>query len=109
MRPLPFSKGGLSHRERRVHGRHRLREEACSAILTQKIMKHPDVKASVAAVDEENGVVVLWMNFGDHLYGPGNALITFEAFKVWATRFMSCTPSSARYRVATQRNWPASN
>src|SRR5262249_25272076 len=53
-------------------------------LYTQKIMLHPDVKAIVAAVDEEEGNVVLWMNFGDtNSYGPGNALITFEAFKVW--------------------------
>lgn len=53
-------------------------------LFTQKIMLHPDVKASVAAVDEEEGSVLLWMNFGDtNSYGPGNALVTFEAFKVW--------------------------
>ncbi|MEI9814896.1 MAG: hypothetical protein WDO18_20640 [Acidobacteriota bacterium] len=53
-------------------------------MFTQKIILHPDVKASVAAVDEEEGIVLLWMNFGDtNSYGPGNALITFEAFKVW--------------------------
>ena len=28
-------------------------------------MLHPDVKPSVAAVDEEEGIVLLWMNFGD--------------------------------------------
>src|SRR5262249_48040782 len=56
----------------------------CPAILTQKIILHPDVKPSVAAVDEEEGIVLLWMNFGDtNSYGPGNALVTFEAFKVW--------------------------
>ena len=53
-------------------------------LFTQKIMLHPDVVPSVAAVDEEAGVVLLWMNFGDtNSYGPGNALITFEAFKVY--------------------------
>ena len=51
---------------------------------TQKIMLHPDIKTSVAAVDEEEGIVLLWMNFGDtHSYGPDNALVTFEAFKMW--------------------------
>ncbi len=53
-------------------------------LFTQKIMLHPDVVPSVAAVDEEEGIVLLWMNFGDtNSYGPGNALITFEAFKVF--------------------------
>ncbi len=53
-------------------------------LYAQRIILHPDVIASVAAVDEENGTVLLWMNFGDtNSYGPGNALITFEGFKVW--------------------------
>ena len=35
-------------------------------------------------MDEEQGTVVFWMNFGDTgTYGPGNALVTFEAFKVF--------------------------
>src|SRR5690606_15969766 len=58
--------------------------ENCPDILTQRIIPHPDIIASVAAVDEENGVVLLWMNFGDTgSYGEGNALVTLEAFKVW--------------------------
>lgn len=82
----------------------------CPPILTQKIMKHPDVKASVAAVDEENGVVVLWMNFGDtNSYGPGNALVTFEAFKVWGDEIHVVHAFFRTLPVATQRNWPASN
>ncbi len=47
-------------------------------------MVHPSLLASVAAVDEEAGVVVLWMNFGfTDSYGPGKALVTYEAFKIW--------------------------
>jgi hypothetical protein len=47
-------------------------------------MLHPDVVPSVAAVDEEEGIVLLWMNFARHQFlRPGNALITFEAFKVF--------------------------
>lgn len=81
----------------------------CPAILTQKIMKHPDVKASVAAVDEENGVVLLWMNFGDtHSYGPGNALVTFEAFKVWGNEIHVVQAFFRTLPVSTQRNWSAS-
>jgi MOSC domain-containing protein YiiM len=38
----------------------------------------------VAVVDEQAGIVLLWMNFGDtHSYGPGRALVTFEAFKIF--------------------------
>ena len=82
----------------------------CPAILTQKIMTHPDVKASVAAVDEEQGIVLLWMNFGDtNSYGPGNALVTFEAFKVWGDEIHVVHAFFRPLPVATQRNWPASN
>ena len=37
-----------------------------------------------AAVDEEMGIVLMYLDFGDtNSYGPGNALTTFEAFKVY--------------------------
>jgi hypothetical protein len=81
-----------------------------SPILTQKIMVHPDVKASVAAVDEEEGIVLLWMNFGDtNSYGAGNALVTFEAFKVWAGEIHAV---NAFFRILpkdTQRGWPSAD
>ena len=43
----------------------------------QNIIVHPGIISSVAAVDEENGTVLLWMNFGHtgDSYGVGNALI----------------------------------
>ena len=53
-------------------------------IKTQKIIAHPDVSYRVAAVDEEMGAVLMRLDFGDtKSYGPGNALTTFEAFKVY--------------------------
>jgi len=56
----------------------------CQDIKTQKIIAHPDLTKSVVAVDEEQGIALLWMNFGDTgTYGAGNALIVFEAFKVF--------------------------
>jgi hypothetical protein len=80
----------------------------CPGMFTQKIMLHPDVKASVAAVDEEEGIVLLWMNFGDtNSYGPGNALVTFEAFKVWGGEIHAI---NAFFRILpkdTQRGWPS--
>lgn len=80
----------------------------CPGLFTQKIMLHPDVKPSVAAVDEEEGIVLLWMNFGDtHSYGPGNALVTFEAFKVWGGEIHAV---NAFFRILpkdTQRGWPS--
>ena len=80
----------------------------CPGLLTQNIIRHPDVKASVAAVDEEEGVVLLWMNFGDtNSYGARNALVTFEAFKVWGGEIHAI---NAFFRILpkdTQRGWPS--
>ena len=79
-------------------------------MYAQKIWKHPDIKASVAAVDEENGTVLLWMNFGDtNSYGPGNALITFEAFKVWGKQIHAVNAFLHIMPVATQRTWGSSD
>ncbi len=74
----------------------------CENAKTQTIMKHPAVTTRVAAVDEELGIVLLRMNFGDTgSYGPGNALIVWEAFKVFGGQihaveaFMRVMPASA--------------
>jgi hypothetical protein len=67
--------------------------------------------ASVAVVDEENGVVVLWMNFGHtgDSYGQGNALVTFEAFKVWGGQIHSINAFFLGLPVGTGRFWPSSD
>ncbi|HEY4363745.1 MAG TPA: hypothetical protein VGN17_22450 [Bryobacteraceae bacterium] len=79
-------------------------------MFTQKIMLHPDVKPSVAAVDEEEGIVLLWMNFGDtNSYGPGNALVTFEAFKVWGGEIHAINAFFRILPKETQRTWPAAD
>jgi len=80
----------------------------CAGMYQQKIMQHPDVKASVAAVDEDNGVVLLWMNFGDtNSYGAGKALVTLEAFKVWGGEIHAVNAFFATLPVSTQRGWPS--
>jgi hypothetical protein len=55
------------------------------SIKTQSIIAHPDITYAVWAVDEELGVVVLHMDFGNtgDRYGSGNALVVSEAFKVY--------------------------
>ncbi len=74
----------------------------------QKMRVHPDIKASIAAVDEETGIVLLWMNFGDtHSYGPGNALITFEAFKVWDGNIHGINAFWFYLPKETRRGWPS--
>lgn len=56
----------------------------CENIKTQTIIKHPAITDKVVAVDEDLGIVLLRMNFGDTgSYGPGNSLHVFEAFKVY--------------------------
>jgi len=76
-------------------------------LTTQRIMVHPSILASVAAVDEENGTVLLWMNFGfTNSYGPGNALVTFEAFKVWGGQIHSINAFFAPLPINTSRIWP---
>ena len=74
----------------------------CENVKTQTIMKHPAITTRVVAVDEQLGIVLLRMNFGDTgSYGAGNALIVWEAFKVFGGQihaveaFMKVMPASA--------------
>jgi len=75
----------------------------------QNIIVHPGIIASVAAVDEENGTVLLWMNFGHtgDSYGVGNALVTFEAFKVWGGKIQSVLAFFKGLPISTARFWPS--
>jgi hypothetical protein len=77
----------------------------------QNIIVHPGIIASVAAVDEENGTVVLWMNFGHtgDSYGVGNALVTFEAFKIWDGEIQSVLAFFKGLPISTGRFWPSSD
>ena len=78
----------------------------CLDIKTQRIIEHPDLTKSVVLVDEEQGTALLWMNFGDTgSYGAGNALVVYEAFKVYGNQmhvvqaFMKVLPKD------TKRGW----
>jgi len=77
----------------------------------QNIIVHPGIIPSVAAVDEENGTVLLWMNFGHtgDSYGVGNALVTFEAFKVWGGQIQSVNAFFKGLPISTARFWPGSD
>jgi len=76
-------------------------------LYDQNIILHPSVSASVAAVDEEKGVVLLWMNFGytGPAYGEGNALVTFEAFKVWGGQIHTINAFFTGLPLSTSRWW----
>jgi hypothetical protein len=80
-------------------------------MYAQNIILHPGIIASVAAVDEENSTVLLWMNFGHtgDSYGVGNALVTFEAFKVWGNEIHSINAFFKGLPLATARFWPTSD
>ena len=72
------------------------------------IMLHPSLIPSVVAIDEENGTVLLWMNFGDTAsYGPGEALVTFEAFKVWGGQIHAINAFFSFLPARMQRFWPS--
>jgi hypothetical protein len=73
----------------------------CENIKTQKIMEHPFITTRVVAVDEQLGIALLRMNFGQtNSYGQGNALIVWEEFKVYGGQihaveaFMKIMPAS---------------
>jgi hypothetical protein len=61
---------------------------SCENLRTQRLPTLAGIVAHVVAVDEENGTVLLWMDFGPgSLPGPQGApprsLVTFEAFKIF--------------------------
>jgi hypothetical protein len=78
----------------------------CGDIKTQRIIEHPDLTKSVVAVDEEQGTVLIWMNFGDTgTYGAGNALVIFEAFKVYGGQMHAVQAFMKVLPKETQRGW----
>ena len=78
----------------------------CQDIKTQKIIAHPDLTKSVVAVDEEQGTVLLWMNFGDTgTYGPANALIVYEGFKVYGGQIHAVEAFMKVLPKDTPRGW----
>jgi hypothetical protein len=78
----------------------------CADIKTQRIIAHPDLTKSVVAVDEEQGIALIWMNFGDTgTYGAGNALVIFEAFKVFGGEMHAVQAFMKVLPKDTQRGW----
>ena len=78
----------------------------CADIKTQRIIAHPDLTKSVVAVDEEQGTVMIWMNFGDTgSYGAGNALIVYEGFKVYGGQLHAVEAFMKVLPKETPRGW----
>jgi hypothetical protein len=86
-------------------------EKSNSGMYEQYITLHPGIIASVAAVDEEKGIVLLWMNFGHtgSNYGEGNSLVTFEAFKIWGNEIHSILAFFRSLPISTARFWPTTD
>ena len=75
-------------------------------IATQRIIAHPDITYNVQAVDEELGVVVIRMDFGDtNSYGPGNALVVVEAFKVYGGQMHAVEAFMRVMKAGTPSGW----
>jgi hypothetical protein len=82
------------------------KSNGCEDVKAQRISKHPTLTSSVVAVDEEHGKVLLWMNFGDTgQYGAGNALVTFEAFKVYGGQLHAVEAFVKKMAATTERGW----
>lgn len=77
-------------------------------LTRQRIMVHPGLIPSVVAVDEENGTVLLWMNFGyTASYGENRVLVTMEAFKVWGGSIHAINAFFDFLPIGTSRMWPS--
>ncbi len=79
-----------------------LNPPSCEDIKGQAISTHPGLSYRVLAVDEELGITLLRINFGRaDRYGVGNALMVWEAFKVYGGQihaveaFMKIMPADA--------------
>jgi hypothetical protein len=73
----------------------------CENIKTQSLIKHPRISQHVAAVDEDLGIVLMRLDFGETpSYAPGRALVVWEEFKIYGgaihavEAFMRYMPSS---------------
>jgi hypothetical protein len=78
----------------------------CENLKTQKIMEHPFITTRVAAVDEELGVVLLRMDFGQTTaYGQGKALVVWEEFKVFGSQIHAVEAFMKIMPVGTGSGW----
>ncbi len=77
-------------------------------VRTQHWPAATQMQASVAVVDEEEGIVLLWMNFGgaEPAQGPDKALVTFESFKIWDGSIHAINAFLCYLPKKTERGWP---
>jgi hypothetical protein len=78
----------------------------CENIKTQKIIRHPGIRARIAAVDTHLGIVLLYLDFGNtQQYGPGRALVTFEAFKIYGGQIRAANAILRMTSVSAGSGW----
>ena len=77
-------------------------------IKTQSIIAHPDITYAVWAVDEELGITVLHMDFGNtsDRYGPGTALNVSEAFKIYGGQIHAVEALMRVLKAGAPTGWP---
>lgn len=79
-------------------------------LYDQRIMVHPGLIPSIVAVDEENGTVLVWMNFGyTGSYGQDRVLVTMEAFKIWGGSIHAINAFFDFLPIGTSRMWPSAD
>jgi hypothetical protein len=81
-------------------------------MYAQRTIVHPGIIPSVAAVDEEKGIVLLWMNFGytgPSSIGEGKSWVTFEAFKIWGGQIHAVLAFFPALPMSTARFWPSAD
>lgn len=80
----------------------------CVNIKTQKIPTLPGVNLRVAAVDEDLGIVLLRMDFGaGSSRVPGDALMVWEAFKVYGGQIHAVEAFMKNMPLGTPSGWDA--
>ncbi len=80
--------------------------KGCDNIKTQGIPTLSELTASVAAVDEESGIVWLRMNFGKgSLIGRDGTLMVFEAFKTYGGQIHAVEAFMKAMPVGTKSGW----
>lgn len=84
---------------------------SCEQMKTQTIPRLAEVKGDVIAVDEQNGTVLLWLDFGrGSAFGSGqSSLVTFEAFKIYGGQVHAVEAVFQSMPIGTPTGWGERN
>ena len=80
--------------------------KGCEDIKTERVPTLPDITWQVLAVDDEQGIVWLWENFGKgSLRDAGMSLVAWEAFKVYGGQIHAAEAFMKQMPDGTPRGW----